>query len=76
MFYALVAQLAISLIINAVFSEDPDVPEASTLEDFDVPMVNQGSSIPVIFGTFLIKSANVVWYGDLKTTKVRTNAGK
>jgi len=69
-------QLTISLILSAVFAPDIDTPEAASLEEFDVPRLNQGKSLPVIFGTFLIKSANVLWYGDLKTEEVITNAGK
>ena len=69
-------QLSISLILSAVFAPDIDIPEAATLEEFDAPTIDQGKSLPVIFGTFLLKSANVVWYGDLRTEEVSTDAGK
>lgn len=72
----ILAQLAISLILSSLFAPDTDVPEAASLEDFDIPMLNQGKSLPVIFGTFLLKSANVIWYGDLATTEIKTSAGK
>jgi len=74
--WAFVAQIAISLIITMLFSDSPDAPEAATLEDFDAPVVGQGDPYAVIFGTFLVKGANVLWYGDLRTTEVKTDAGK
>lgn len=69
-------QLAISLVLSIAFAPDIDTPDAATLEDFDVPKVNQGKTLPVIFGTFLMKNVSVFWYGDLRTEPVRTNAGK
>lgn len=70
------AQLVISLILSVLFAPDIEPPEAATLEDFDAPKVNPGSNYPVIFGTYLLKSANILWYGDLATTEVVTDAGK
>jgi len=74
--WAFAAQVVISLVLTALFSSSPDAPDAATLEDFDAPMVGKGDSYAVIFGTFLLKSANVLWYGDLRTTEVKTSGGK
>ena len=41
----------------------------------DTPTAEEGASIPVIFGTVIIKSSNVVWYGDSKTTEIKASAG-
>ena len=31
--------------------------------------------LPVLFGTRVIRQANVVWYGDVKTTEIRQSSG-
>ena len=49
----------------------PKAPPPSTIEDSDVPVVNASDPIPRIYGTVWIKSPNVVWYGDLRTTPIR-----
>lgn len=32
--------------------------------DLNAPTVSAGRPIPVVFGTMLIKSPNVLWFGD------------
>ena len=41
----------------------------------DTPTAEEGSSIPVIFGTVVIKSSNVIWYGDAMTTEIKSSGG-
>lgn len=53
----------------------PSAPPPSTIEDSDVPVVDTSSPIPRIYGTVWIKSPNVVWYGDLRTTPIRRSEG-
>lgn len=38
---------------------------------FQAPTAEEGRKIPKLFGTRLIKDANVVWYGDVKTEAVQ-----
>ena len=38
-------------------------------------MAEQGKPIPVLFGTRVIRQANCVWYGDIKTTEIRQTSG-
>lgn len=52
------------------------VPVALTLDDVRAPVAEIGKEIPVVFGTRDIANANVVWYGDLRTTPVKTSSGK
>lgn len=46
-------------------------PEAGKL---DVPTAEEGIPVSVVFGTVLIKKPNCVWYGDSKTTEIRSEA--
>ena len=51
-------------------------PVALTLDDVKAPVAEIGKEIPVIFGTRDVADPNVVWYGDLRTSPVRTSSGK
>lgn len=51
----------------------PKGPELGTVES---PTAEEGRSIPVLFGTRVIKSVNVVWYGDIRTEAIRKKGGK
>jgi hypothetical protein len=64
--------------IAAAYAVSPKTPEQkpATLSDLNVPTAEQGRPIPVVFGTYLIQSPNVVWYGDLAYKKVKAKGGK
>lgn len=50
-------------------------PRPARLADFDVPTADDGREIPVLFGTREIKGPNVVWYGHLRTSRIRARSG-
>lgn len=52
------------------------VPTALTLEDAKIPSVELGREIGVVFGTRDINDAQVVWYGDLRTSPIKVSSGK
>lgn len=66
--YIIVAALIIYTIYAA--GGDDEDPIADSLQDVQAPTAEQGRAIPVVFGTCLMKSANLVWYGDLKVVPV------
>lgn len=68
--------LVVSYFISAALAPKPPQPKPAALEDFDIPMAEQGRPIPVVFGTVLLTGANVLWYGDLRTTPIQTKGGK
>ena len=70
------AFLVTGLIAVALAPKPPRAAPPATLEDFNAPTADEGRPVPVIFGTVLIKSANVVWYGDLDTRPIRTKSSK
>ena len=67
-----IVALAISL---AVQPKQP-VPKPVALSDFNVPTAEPGRPIPMVFGTVMLRAPNVVWYGDLSYTKIKTKSGK
>jgi hypothetical protein len=61
----------IVLILSIVLAPKPPKPRSAALEDFDVPVAEEDRPIPVLFGTWRITGANVLWYGDLKSIKIK-----
>ena len=70
------ALLVVSYFISAALAPKPPQPKSAALEDFDIPLAEQGRPIPVVFGTMLITGPNVLWYGDLRTTPIKSEGGK
>jgi len=59
-----------STVLTALLAKSP-AGKASALGDFTAPTAEEGRVIPVIHGTVEIKGSNVVWYGDLRTSRIR-----
>lgn len=66
----------VALIVAVAFAPKPPEQKPAMLTDFDMPTAEPGRPIPVVFGTYVVKSPNVVWYGDLMSQKVETESGK
>jgi len=62
-------------VIGMLLAPKPPKPAAPTPGNLDVPVAESGKPIPVLFGTRVIRQANVVWYGDVKTTEIRQSSG-
>lgn len=69
------ALLVISYFVSAALAPKPPKPKPAALEDFDIPVAEQGRPVPVVFGTVLITGPNVLWYGDLRTTAITEKGG-
>jgi len=76
MFWVQLILLVVSYFVSAALAPKPPQPKSAALEDFDIPVAEQGRPIPVVFGTVLITGANVLWYGDLRTTPIKSSGGK
>lgn len=64
------------LVLTVVLAPKPAEPKPASLTDFDIPTAESDRPIPVVFGTVVIKGANVVWYGDLTTRPIYSKGGK
>lgn len=71
-----IATFLISLVVVSRLTPKSEAIKPAGLSDIDAPTAEVGREIPVLFGTREIKSANVVWYGDLKTVAVKKSGGK
>lgn len=78
MIWTAIAYFVASALISAVLAPSPQAGEdakAKGLDEAEIPTAEEGRSVSVIFGEVLIKSPNVVWYGDLKTEAIRKEVG-
>lgn len=67
----------ISLVISFALAKKPQNMQAPpVMGDIKAPTAEEGREIPVLFGTRDIEAPNVVWYGDLRTTPVKSKGGK
>jgi hypothetical protein len=72
-FAVVVVNMIVSYAIHALTAEKPKDATAGKL---DVPMIDEGATIPVLFGEILIKEPGLVWYGDDSTVPIRAEGGK
>lgn len=66
----------VTTLIQYVLAPRPPQPPPPEPGQPEVPTAEEGRPIPVVFGTVLLKSPNVVWYGDLRTTPIKKSGGK
>jgi len=72
-FYTVVGAFAYYLYKKIPKPEEQAPP---ILSDLNVPTAKEGRTIPVLFGTKLIKSPQIVWYGDFDTVPIKSKSGK
>lgn len=63
----------VAFALTAATAPKPEKPEVGT---FETPTAEKGKRIPVLFGSRWLAQANVVWYGDISTTPVKSSSGK
>lgn len=61
--------------ISIALMPKPAEPPPASLSDFDAPTAEEGRAIAWVFGTVYVKGPNVVWYGDLRTTPIKSKGG-
>ncbi|QBQ71189.1 tail assembly structural protein [Shewanella phage S0112] len=64
------------IVLAFALRPKPPSPTPPSLNDLDVPTAEQGKPIPVVFGTYVVQSPNIVWYGDLGYNAIKSGGGK
>lgn len=65
----------ITSVISFVLTPKPQQQDPAGLEDIKIPTVEEGTEIPVIFGTVEV-APFVAWYGDLRTEEIKKGGKK
>lgn len=68
--------IVVAALISSALTPKPPEPKPASLSDVDAPTAEEGRPIPVVFGTVLLRGANVVWYGDLEADPIKKKGGK
>lgn len=68
--------LVISSVLTILITPRPQSPTASALADFDFPQVDEGTPQMVTFGDVWTDGWMVLFYGNLRTTKVKSKGKK
>ena len=76
MFWVQVILLVVSLVLSYALRPKPVIPKPAALEDFEIPVAELGRAIPVLFGTMVLKSPSVMWYGALRSVPIKKKGGK
>ena len=72
--YALV-MMVISYAIQMILMPRPENNDA-VVGDMDVPTAEDGKTIPVVFGTILLKDSNIIDYFDAQAEAIKSDGGK
>ncbi len=68
----------VALIALSYLSYTMQPKPANTRPDpgkFEVPTIKPGASIPVVFGTVMVRDPSIVWWGDLRTEPILKGGG-
>jgi len=67
--------LVVSYAMTSYMMSKMDKP-TTTAGELDVPTAEEGGTVPVCFGENIVKSSNVIWYGDAGTKAIKSKGGK
>ena len=69
--YAIV-MLIISYAISYYSAKRMQKSQGATPQNAEIPTAEEGASIPVVFGTVLMKNAQILDYFDPKTKEIKS----
>lgn len=67
----MVASYAITMLTMKTQNQKP-----AALADFDIPQVDEGTPHAVVFGDVWLEGWQVLWYGNYRTTKIKSKGKK
>ncbi len=67
-----VVVLVLSVIVSYALSPSPPEAAPPEMKPLEAPTAEAGLPIPVIFGTLVVESPNIVWYGDFKYVEIKS----
>lgn len=65
--------LVVSSVINYLLQPKPPQAKPGRIE---IPTVQEGRKLGVLFGSRWIKGPHVYWWGDVRTTPIKSKGGK
>ena len=71
-----IGALFASYAITALITPKAETPKPAALEDFNFPQVEEGTPQAVIFGDVICDGWQVLWYGNMRTSAIKSKGGK
>lgn len=68
--------LVVSYAIQLLTTPKQDKPKKAVLEDFDYPQFEENTPQPIYFGDNWSPDFFVAWYGNLRTSAIKSGGGK
>ena len=72
----IIALFIASIVISYALTPRPQATKPPGLNEITAPTAEVGREIPVLFGTRDLGGSNVVWYGDILLTPIKSKGGK
>lgn len=71
-----IGMLIASYAIQVVLTPKPTTPKPAAFNDFDFPQIDDGTPQAVVFGDVWSQDWAVLWYGNYRTSAVKTKSSK
>ncbi len=71
-----IGMLIASFAIQVLLTPKAVKPKPASLDEFDFPQIEEGTPQSVIFGDVWVKDWHVLWFGNLRTSSVRSESAK
>lgn len=68
--------LVASYWITSMIQTKTETQKPATLEEFDFPQIEEGTPQCVIFGDVWVSDWAVLWYGNLRTSAIKSDGSK
>lgn len=68
--------MILSAVLQVLMTPKQDKPKAATLDDFEYPTFEENTPQPIYFGDNWSPDFFVGWYGNLRTSAIRSSGGK
>lgn len=76
MVWPLVLLFVVSIVVVLAMTPQAPAAKPQSMDEGSLPMAEPGNVVPIVFGTYIVQAPNIVWFGDLDQTPIRTKSGK
>lgn len=71
-----IAMLIFSTVLQVAMMPKPVKPKPAALDEFDFPQIDESTPQSVVFGDVWISDWTVLWYGNLRSSAIKSKGGK
>lgn len=75
MFVYAIVMMVISYTISSLMAPKPTKPSPQSLEDGDIPRMEEGTAQTVIFGDVWISDWYILWWGNQRSREIKSKSG-